>query len=440
MHRREAAPALVGREERAHLVLGRAGVRAARLQPPDELDEVEVAGRDEVVAALAVEAEHLDRPRARCPGSRAAAASRARGRRARRSARPVATSRAARRSASARPAERSKLCSSAGAVPATRAASGRSRRPVAGQARPRRKTIRRWIATARENSMSCSVIAHASASKGSGRRLIRSHGRRRTDGPISGSRGSGRGTARRSSSTPSAKRMRAIASRAVCSSLARAEQDVVAPGLRDAHDAGAPLDVDEPLEHAAAAAEHAVRRAAGRRKTQRGRTVWRTSGISAPMLCPAGRRRPRRMPLVAGFGAAVSGSVRLARRRTAVRAGTAPRDVDATAARRRRRPDHDDCGSSPPRRSTAESTAASEAVRGTRTVTPGPGQRPRARERGVRAAAGVDDERRAAAPRRAAEPAHPRAQSAAGTRAAATSEATTAGATRRAEGGVRTRG
>ncbi len=66
---------------------------------------------------------------------------------ARRSARPVATSRAARRSAIARPADRSRLCSSAGAVPARRSGVGRSRRPVSAQRRPRRATIRRWMTT-----------------------------------------------------------------------------------------------------------------------------------------------------------------------------------------------------------------------------------------------------------------------------------------------------
>ena len=49
---------------------------------------------------------------------------------------PLATSRAARRSASARPAERSKDSSSAGAVPASAAALGRSRSVVAGAPRP----------------------------------------------------------------------------------------------------------------------------------------------------------------------------------------------------------------------------------------------------------------------------------------------------------------
>ena len=49
-------------------------------------------------------------------------------------------------------------------------ASGASRRPVRAQRRPQRRTIRRWIAAARTNSISCSVIAQASASNGSGRR------------------------------------------------------------------------------------------------------------------------------------------------------------------------------------------------------------------------------------------------------------------------------
>ena len=49
------------------------------------------------------------------------------------------------------------------------------------------RTSRRWIAAARTNSMSCSVMAHASASNGSGRRVTRTHGRARTLAPISGS-------------------------------------------------------------------------------------------------------------------------------------------------------------------------------------------------------------------------------------------------------------
>ena len=47
--------------------------------------------------------------------------------------------------------------------------------------------MRRSIAAARVYSISCSQIAHASASKGSGRRAGRSQGKRRTSLPISGS-------------------------------------------------------------------------------------------------------------------------------------------------------------------------------------------------------------------------------------------------------------
>ena len=47
--------------------------------------------------------------------------------------------------------------------------------------------MRRWIAAARPDSISCSQTAQASASKGSGRRRGRSHGARRITGPISGS-------------------------------------------------------------------------------------------------------------------------------------------------------------------------------------------------------------------------------------------------------------
>jgi len=42
---------------------------------------------------------------------------------------------------------------------------------------------RRWIASARSTSISCSVIAHASAWKGSAMRAGRSHGLRRMIGP-----------------------------------------------------------------------------------------------------------------------------------------------------------------------------------------------------------------------------------------------------------------
>ena len=53
---------------------------------------------------------------------------------------------------------------------------------------PHLRTILRWIAPAREDSISCSVIAQASASHGHGRRLGRAQGRRWIAAPISGSR------------------------------------------------------------------------------------------------------------------------------------------------------------------------------------------------------------------------------------------------------------
>jgi hypothetical protein len=70
--------------------------------------------------------------------------------------------------------------------------SGRPRSPAAcgpapASEGPSRRTIRRSIAAARGYSISCSQIAHASASNGSGRRRGRSHGQRRTSLPISGS-------------------------------------------------------------------------------------------------------------------------------------------------------------------------------------------------------------------------------------------------------------
>ena len=73
-----------------------------------------------------------------------------------RSTRPAATSAAARRSVSARAGARSIAASCAGAVAATRSGGGASRSPVPGSRVPRTAIIRRWIAIARSNSISCS--------------------------------------------------------------------------------------------------------------------------------------------------------------------------------------------------------------------------------------------------------------------------------------------
>jgi hypothetical protein len=66
---------------------------------------------------------------------------------------------------------------------------GESRKdpPAQSQRRPNRKTNRRWIAAARPNSISCSQIAQASASNGSGLPDARRPGVARTERPIIGS-------------------------------------------------------------------------------------------------------------------------------------------------------------------------------------------------------------------------------------------------------------
>ena len=189
----EAHPARVGREPVEDLLLGRARRRAAvglgAARRASGTPGRRRAGRR---SAPARAAPGRRSSRSRSPGSRAG------GRHARswsslqRSMRPAATSRATFTSDSARPALRSKDCSSAGAVPASVAArtAGRATsgsRPRTAPQRPSRHTIWRSIAAARSYSISCSQIAHASASNGSTRRVTRRCGRDRTDAPISGS-------------------------------------------------------------------------------------------------------------------------------------------------------------------------------------------------------------------------------------------------------------
>jgi len=59
-----ALPLSVGLEEAAHLGFVGARPRVTGEQAADDLQKAEVAGRDHVHPALAVQAEHLDRPRA----------------------------------------------------------------------------------------------------------------------------------------------------------------------------------------------------------------------------------------------------------------------------------------------------------------------------------------------------------------------------------------
>src|SRR4051794_34828234 len=63
MRGREATPLAEALEERSHLGLLGARVGIAPGAPSaDELEVVQIAGRDHVVAALAVDGEDLDRP------------------------------------------------------------------------------------------------------------------------------------------------------------------------------------------------------------------------------------------------------------------------------------------------------------------------------------------------------------------------------------------
>ena len=101
---------------------------------------------------------------------------------------------------------------------------GTSRRAPQGLTAPWRAVSRRWIDTARGPSISCSQIAHASASNGSGRRRGRSQGLRRRIGPSSGSRQNARWNSDRSWSVPSAKRIRCTAAVAHSSSSASARR------------------------------------------------------------------------------------------------------------------------------------------------------------------------------------------------------------------------
>ena len=188
---RQALPLAVGREERrAPRPRRRAPSGRPVREAADELEVAEVAGRDTVVAALAVQGEHLDRPRPDARDRAQPPPRRARGRRASRSTRARRRPRAPRGAARAPARARGRTTASrAGASAGDR----RRRRHVAqaglrAAARRARRRIRRWIATARSNSISCSVIAPASASHGSGAAAdAQAAGRARTARPISGS-------------------------------------------------------------------------------------------------------------------------------------------------------------------------------------------------------------------------------------------------------------
>ena len=176
-------------------------------EPADQLEVGEVAGRQRVGIAAAEEAEALDGPGAdlgdRAPAALAALGGSSARRRPR--GRPGA--------GRARGRGEVHRLSSAGARPAIVAGAGTSRsasRPSPSRG-PQRPTMRRSIVAARLDSISCFTTAQASASHGHGRRFGRKPGIRRNSGPTSGSRRKRRKNGPWSSSTPSANRIRSVA-------------------------------------------------------------------------------------------------------------------------------------------------------------------------------------------------------------------------------------
>ena len=164
-----------------------------------QLDVGEVARGQGVGLATAVEAEALDRPGPDLgdPPAGGRRRSDSRGRRGRR--RPRARSGSSRAPARARgrrprapPGPRPAIAPRTERPAADQGQAGRAR-PAAGAMRrtaafaPQRSTIRRWISAAREASISCSVIAQASASHGSRAAPWPSQGRWRMIAPSSGS-------------------------------------------------------------------------------------------------------------------------------------------------------------------------------------------------------------------------------------------------------------
>ena len=251
---RQARPALVRREERAHLVLGRSRARIAGRDPPDDPQVAQVPSRQLVVAALAVEGQRLDRPAADAgDGAQAAPAALVVG--SERSARPRRPR--GRRAAGRSPARRSGPATAAGPArcrPASRRRAGRAGRWSRSAGRGGRRSAA-GSAAARSNSMSCSQMAHASASKGSGRRIdaqMRPRAHRAPDHGI-GAEALVEGAqvvvdAEREAHAPQGLlgHVGAVG--------AGHEQHAIARGLADADDRRRPLDVQQALEAAVAPA------------------------------------------------------------------------------------------------------------------------------------------------------------------------------------------
>ena len=154
-------------------------------------------------------------------------------------------------------------------------------------ARPSAATMRRWIAAARSYSISCSQIAKASASKGSGRRLDaqpRPAPHRAADQRIA------REAAQKRPQVLVDAQREAHALDAVGggrrASRARAPNSTsVARRLGDAHEHRLLVVVQQPLEHAAATAQQPVH-AGARRQAKRARPA-RPPGAARPRPRPA---------------------------------------------------------------------------------------------------------------------------------------------------------
>ena len=133
---------------------------------------------------------------------------------------------------------------------------------------------RRWIATARSNSISCSVIAHASASHGSGLRRTRRCGSSRSARPMKGSPRKRSCNSRGSSSTPVAKRMRRSPSRAAAAPAARAPKATRSGAIWTAPTTtGSPSTCSSRWTRRPAAPEQPVRRVAAQLERPRRRDL-----------------------------------------------------------------------------------------------------------------------------------------------------------------------
>ena len=122
----------------------------------------------------------------------------------------------------------------------------------------------RSIAVARSNSMSCSQIAHASASNATARRGGRIHGARRIDAPIQ--RVVAEVAQERAEVVVDAEaepQPREPGLRGLAGRRPGAQDDAVQRRLRRTQDDGLAADVQQALEHAPASADDAVHAATG---------------------------------------------------------------------------------------------------------------------------------------------------------------------------------